>query len=114
MRARQPPPGDPRPVAERRAAHAQRRRPVGHDRRLQRRNLQSPILRHNLELEGARYRSGSDTETLLKLYHRDGEYAALAAQRICAFALWDRDERRLLLAATAWAGNRCTTTPTTA
>ncbi|MFN8448234.1 MAG: hypothetical protein U0521_06505 [Anaerolineae bacterium] len=57
-----------------------------------------PILRHNLELEGARYRSGSDTETLLKLYRRNGVDMLRSLRGMYAFALWDRDERRLLLA----------------
>ncbi|MCC6801521.1 MAG: asparagine synthase (glutamine-hydrolyzing) [Anaerolineae bacterium] len=57
-----------------------------------------PVIRHNLELEGLRYRSGSDTETLLKLYRRDGVDMLRSLRGMYAFALWDREERRLLLA----------------
>jgi asparagine synthase (glutamine-hydrolysing) len=57
-----------------------------------------PVIRHTLELEGARYRSGSDTETLLKLYRRDGVDMMRSLRGMYAFALWDREQHKLLLA----------------
>lgn len=57
-----------------------------------------PVIRHNLELEGRRYRSGSDTETLLKLYKRDGVNMLRSLRGMYAFALWDNENRRLLIA----------------
>lgn len=57
-----------------------------------------PQLRQMLEAEGLRYRSGSDTETLLKLYRRDGAGMLRSLRGMFAFALWDREARKLLLA----------------
>lgn len=57
-----------------------------------------PRLRRMLEREGMTYRSGSDTETLLKLYRREGLDMLRSLRGMFAFALWDGDTRRLLLA----------------
>jgi len=57
-----------------------------------------PRLRSMLELDGSRYRSNSDTETLLKLYRRDGLSMLQSLRGMFAFALWDSTQRRLLLA----------------
>jgi asparagine synthase (glutamine-hydrolysing) len=57
-----------------------------------------PQLRHQLEAEGLRYRTGSDTETLLKLYRRGGTQMMRSLRGMFAFALWDRDAQKLLVA----------------
>src|SRR5262249_19290286 len=55
-------------------------------------------LRPGLEARGHRYRTRSDTETILHLYEEDGERCVERLQGMFAFALWDRSRRRLLLA----------------
>ncbi len=57
-----------------------------------------PRLRRLLEMEGARYRSNSDTETLLKLYRRDGQQMLHSLRGMFAFALWDAPNQRLTVA----------------
>ncbi|MEB3200910.1 MAG: asparagine synthase-related protein [Synechococcaceae cyanobacterium] len=60
-----------------------------------------PALRTELEAEGLRFRSRSDTEVLLALYGRHrGDVGAMLRRLngIFAFALWDAREGRLLLA----------------
>ncbi len=57
-----------------------------------------PRLRQMLEREGMSYRSGSDAETLLKLYRREGLDMLRSLRGMFAFALWDGESRRLLLA----------------
>lgn len=55
-------------------------------------------LREELEARGHRYRTQSDTETILHLYE---EYGAGCVQRLrgmFAFAIWNRRERRLFIA----------------
>ena len=55
-------------------------------------------LRDELEAHGHRYRTKSDTETILHLYE---EYGAECVQRLrgmFAFAIWNRRERRLFIA----------------
>ncbi|MGH7410893.1 MAG: asparagine synthase (glutamine-hydrolyzing), partial [Candidatus Methylomirabilis sp.] len=47
---------------------------------------------------GHRYRTRSDTETILHLYEEEGERCVERLQGMFAFALWDRARRRLLLA----------------
>jgi asparagine synthase (glutamine-hydrolysing) len=55
-------------------------------------------LRRELEAEGRRFATQSDTEVILALYERDG-FAMLGRLRgMYAFALWDEERRRLLLA----------------
>ena len=55
-------------------------------------------LRPELEQRGHRYRTRSDTETILHLYEENGERCVERLQGMFAFALWDQKRRRLLLA----------------
>jgi asparagine synthase (glutamine-hydrolysing) len=55
-------------------------------------------LRPGLEAAGHRYRTRSDTETILHQYEEDGERCVERLQGMFAFAIWDRAEKRLLLA----------------
>jgi asparagine synthase (glutamine-hydrolysing) len=55
-------------------------------------------LRPGLEARGHRYRTRSDTETILHLYEEEGERCVERLQGMFAFALWDQRQRRLLLA----------------
>ncbi|MGI9388232.1 MAG: asparagine synthase (glutamine-hydrolyzing), partial [Methyloligellaceae bacterium] len=54
--------------------------------------------RKELVAEGVTFRSESDTEVLLALFVRDGVACLRRLQGIFAFAVWDKLERRLLLA----------------
>lgn len=56
------------------------------------------VLRPELEAKGHRYRTRSDTETILHLYEEEGERCVEQLQGMFAFALWDRARKRLLLA----------------
>jgi len=55
-------------------------------------------LRPGLEARGHRYRTRSDTETILHAYEEDGDRCVERLQGMFAFALWDRPRGRLLLA----------------
>src|SRR5216117_2814460 len=55
-------------------------------------------LRPGLEARGHRYRTRSDTETILHLYEEEGDRCVERLQGMFAFALWDRPRHRLLLA----------------
>src|SRR5436309_9068299 len=55
-------------------------------------------LRPWLEARGHRYRTRSDTETILHLYEEEGERCVERLQGMFAFAVWDRVRGRLLLA----------------
>src|SRR5262247_1664386 len=55
-------------------------------------------LRTGLEARGHRYRTRSDTETILHLYEELADACVERLQGMFAFALWDRARRRLLLA----------------
>lgn len=57
-----------------------------------------PELRPELEARGHRYRTRSDTETILHLYEEEGERCVNRLRGMFAFAVWDRRRRRLLLA----------------
>ena len=57
-----------------------------------------PALRTELEKDGTIFRSHSDTEVLLHLYRRDGAGMVEKLRGMFAFALWDNQERELLLA----------------
>jgi asparagine synthase (glutamine-hydrolysing) len=54
-------------------------------------------LRQQLEARGHRYRSRTDTETILHLYEEEGARCVQRLEGMFAFALWDGRERRLLL-----------------
>ncbi|MEF8753406.1 MAG: asparagine synthase (glutamine-hydrolyzing) [Accumulibacter sp.] len=55
-------------------------------------------LRADLEAEGFRFRSQSDTEVVLNALAAWGPLAFASLNGMFAFALWDRHERRLMLA----------------
>src|SRR5262249_53882708 len=55
-------------------------------------------LRPGLEERGHRYRTVSDTETIIHLYEESGARAAESLSGMFAFAIWDSARRRLLLA----------------
>jgi asparagine synthase (glutamine-hydrolysing) len=55
-------------------------------------------LRRELEARGAQFRTQSDTEVILTLQALDGDAAVARLNGIFAYAIWDRDRRRLLLA----------------
>src|SRR6516165_5250479 len=57
-----------------------------------------PTLQPELEAAGVRYRTRSDTETVLHLYERLGERAVERMRGMFAFAIWDSLARRLFLA----------------
>jgi asparagine synthase (glutamine-hydrolysing) len=57
-----------------------------------------PELRGALEIDGARFRTTSDTEVLLHLYARHGEEMVHRLRGMFAFAIWDENRRGLLLA----------------
>jgi asparagine synthase (glutamine-hydrolysing) len=57
-----------------------------------------PALKTELEAAGVRYRTHSDTETVLHLYQRMGERAVERMRGMFALAIWDSLERRLFLA----------------
>lgn len=55
-------------------------------------------LKRELEAQGVQFRSTSDTEVILELHARLGDAAVSKLNGIFAYALWDKSERRLLLA----------------
>jgi asparagine synthase (glutamine-hydrolysing) len=55
-------------------------------------------LRRELERKGHSYRSRSDTETIIHLYEEEGPRCVDSLRGMFAFALWDDDKQRLLLA----------------
>jgi asparagine synthase (glutamine-hydrolysing) len=55
-------------------------------------------IRERLEQAGHRYRTRSDTETILHLYEEVGDRVVHGLHGMFAFALWDRRRRRLLVA----------------
>ncbi|MGE0453607.1 MAG: asparagine synthase (glutamine-hydrolyzing) [Vicinamibacteria bacterium] len=55
-------------------------------------------LRPGLEALGHRYRTRSDTETILHLYEEEGERCVERLRGMFAFAIWDQRRRQLLLA----------------
>lgn len=57
-----------------------------------------PKLRAELEAEGVRFRSSSDTEVLLHLFTRRGEAMLGALRGMFAFAIWDHSAKTLLAA----------------
>ena len=57
-----------------------------------------PALRTELQTEGTRFRTTSDTEAILHLYARDGEAMVHKLRGMYAFAIWDNKKRSLFLA----------------
>lgn len=57
-----------------------------------------PALRKELEAGGARFRTNCDTEVILHLYRRDGADCVHNLRGMFAFAIWDKDKRRLFAA----------------
>lgn len=57
-----------------------------------------PELRTELEAQGVRFRSTSDTEVLLHLYARDGEAMVHRLRGMYAFVIWDVTKQGLFLA----------------
>ena len=55
-------------------------------------------LREQLESQGHRFRTSSDTETILHLYEQYGTDCVLQLRGMFAFAIWDDRNRRLFLA----------------
>jgi len=55
-------------------------------------------LRKDLESRGHRYRTKSDTETIIHLYEEYGEQCVQHLRGMFAFAIWDRSKRRLFVA----------------
>ena len=66
--------------------------------RLQRRDLQPRSAPSGARGQGHRYRTRSDTETILHLYEEQGERCVERLHGMFAFAIWDRRQSRLLLA----------------
>ena len=58
----------------------------------------TPQLRAELEAQGVRFRTTSDTEVLLCLFALRGAEMLTALRGMFAFAIWDDQERRLFLA----------------
>ena len=57
-----------------------------------------PTLSAELIASGARYHTHCDTETVLKVYEREGARAPESLRGMFAFAIWDRDQRELFVA----------------
>lgn len=55
-------------------------------------------LRKDLEARGHRYRTRSDTETIVHLYEEHGPDCVQHLRGMFAFAIWDRRKRRLFIA----------------
>src|SRR5215813_11764263 len=55
-------------------------------------------LRQDLEARGHRYRSKSDTETIIHLYEEYGQDCVQHLRGMFAFAIWDRRNRNLFIA----------------
>jgi asparagine synthase (glutamine-hydrolysing) len=56
-----------------------------------------PQIMPELQQSGVRYHTHCDTETILRLYERDGKAMPLRLRGMFAFAIWDRTTRELFL-----------------
>ena len=59
-------------------------------------------LKSELQSEGVTFKTGSDTEVLLRLYERDGVEMIGKLRGMFAFVIWDETKRRLFLARDAF------------
>ena len=66
-------------------------------------------LRRDLLRRGHRFATEGDTEVIVHLYEEMGPRCVEALHGMFAFALWDQDERRLLLARDRVGRSPCTT-----
>ena len=57
-----------------------------------------PIIRGFFESEGYSFSTHSDCEVILPLYARDGSACVKSLRGMFAFALWDTEQRKLMLA----------------
>jgi len=57
-----------------------------------------PALREELQAMGYRFYSGGDTEVVLKAYHAWGEHCVDRFEGMFAFAVWERDSGKTVLA----------------
>ena len=57
-----------------------------------------PDIRRNLQSKGHRFRSNTDTETIIHLYEDKGEDCVQDLRGMFAFAIWDAKKRRLFCA----------------
>jgi len=55
-------------------------------------------LRHDLIAQGHRFQTNSDTETLIHLYEQEGPASIARLRGMFAFAIWDRNLGKLLIA----------------
>ena len=55
-------------------------------------------LRERLSKKGYRFRTQSDTEVILHLYQEEGEQCFASLRGMFAIALWDKNQRRMVLA----------------
>ena len=55
-------------------------------------------LRHNLIAQGHRFQTNSDTETIIHLYEQEGPAGIAKLRGMFAFAIWDRNREKLLVA----------------
>ena len=55
-------------------------------------------LKEELEAEGFKFKTHSDTEVILALYKKTGDQCLSRLRGMFAFALWDKSKKRLLLA----------------
>ena len=54
-------------------------------------------LKHSLIKDGYKFHTESDTEVILKLYHRDGVSCIESLNGMFAFAIWDDSSKKILL-----------------
>jgi asparagine synthase (glutamine-hydrolysing) len=57
-----------------------------------------PELRARLQASGHQYRSGSDNESIVHLHEEEGDEGVRSLRGMFAFAVWDPERGRLLLA----------------